>query len=74
MTINRPDVDTDGSEGRTTKWCVDCGTDSPPADERHTLISVKHGWRCTVTTDAAGRKALIWRCPQCWIKFRDVPR
>jgi len=55
---------------RATKTCVDCGQVSPPTDEMHTLISMKHGWRCTLATDAAGRKTMVWRCPGCWTKFR----
>lgn len=68
MTKREPDAFLSGE--RATKTCVDCGMVSPPTDEMHTLISMKHGWRCTLATDSSGHKSMVWRCPQCWSKYR----
>lgn len=53
------------------KVCVDCNTLSPPTDSDYTLISQRHGWRLTRSTDAEGKRSAEWRCPQCFVKIRE---
>jgi hypothetical protein len=51
--------------------CVDCGAQSPTTDTNYTLISARHGWRLTVTTESStGRRKAEWRCPRCWEKHK----
>ena len=53
------------------KACVDCGTVAPPTETNYTLISQRHGWRLTRTVDGKGRRAVEWRCPKCYARFRE---
>jgi hypothetical protein len=62
-------------ERRMTKHsphrCVDCGTHVPPQDDESALISMKYGWRLTRRVDEQGTATLEWRCPKCWVLYRD---
>lgn len=51
--------------------CTDCGTRVPPQDDESSLISMKYGWRLTRVVGPSGGASLEWRCPRCWVKFRD---
>ncbi len=59
--------DPDSKERRV---CVDCNEIAPATETNYTLISQRHGWRLTRTTDAAGRKVMEWRCPTCFSRFK----
>jgi hypothetical protein len=56
---------------RSSHSCVDCGTEVPPQDDESALISMKYGWRLTRKTDPDGQSFLEWRCPKCWIPYRE---
>jgi hypothetical protein len=51
--------------------CVDCGTHVPPQDDESALISVKYGWRLTRRFGDDGSSILEWRCPNCWLVYRE---
>jgi len=51
--------------------CVDCGTRVPPQDDESALISMKYGWRLTRRLEEDGSSTLEWRCPRCWIVYRQ---
>ena len=55
-----------------THACVDCGTHVPPHDDESALISMKYGWRLTRKIQADGSSILEWRCPRCWVRFREA--
>ena len=55
-----------------THACVDCGTHVPPNDDESALISMKYGWRLTRKILADGNSILEWRCPRCWLRFREA--
>jgi hypothetical protein len=57
---------------KRTHTCVDCGARVPPQDDDSALISVKYGWRLTRDVDGEGATRLEWRCPKCWIKYRET--
>jgi hypothetical protein len=63
--------DARGGEGRSLHICVDCGTESPEVETSFTLISARHGWRLTRSTDAKGQTLMQWRCPSCWSLFKS---
>jgi hypothetical protein len=52
--------------------CVDCGTRVPPQDDESSLISMKYGWRLTRKLADDGASILEWRCPRCWMAYRDT--
>jgi DNA-directed RNA polymerase subunit RPC12/RpoP len=52
--------------------CVDCGQQPPATETNYTLISARHGWRLSRTVDEKGQRAMKWRCPECWRKFRTI--
>ena len=52
--------------------CVDCGTASPLTETSYTLISPTHGWRLCKRIDAAGKRIMEWRCPDCWKKYKEA--
>ncbi|MGH7298051.1 MAG: hypothetical protein ACRELB_24135 [Polyangiaceae bacterium] len=56
---------------RSSHRCVDCGTHVPPQDDESALISMKYGWRLTRTTADDGTAVLEWRCPKCWVLYRE---
>jgi hypothetical protein len=63
-----PPVSSDENKARPT--CVDCRVVSPDTDTNYTLISARHGWRSIVVTDPTGRRAMEWRCPNCWVRYK----
>jgi Zn-finger protein len=56
------------------RQCVDCLVFAPKTETSYTLISQQHGWRLLRTVDAAGRKVLEWRCPDCFAAHREKSR
>jgi len=52
------------------RQCVDCHCRSPMTETGYTLISSRYGWRLTKTVNAAGKRAMEWRCPKCWSNYR----
>ncbi len=56
---------------RSSHSCVDCGTRVPPQDDESALISMKYGWRLTRHVAPDGTPVLEWRCPKCWVSFRE---
>jgi hypothetical protein len=50
--------------------CVDCKKDAPETDSNYTLISQQYGWRLTRSKSSTGRNIHVWRCPECYEKFR----
>jgi hypothetical protein len=40
-------------------------------DDESALISMKYGWRLTRRVERDGAATLEWRCPRCWVEFRD---
>jgi hypothetical protein len=56
------------------KSCVDCGIAAPKEESDHTPISSKYGWRLACYTTTDGRKKMQWRCPECWVVYRDKTR
>jgi hypothetical protein len=43
----------------------------PPQDDESALISMKYGWRLTRRFGEDGAAILEWRCPQCWVTYRE---
>jgi len=33
---------------------------------------MKYGWRLTRKIQADGSSILEWRCPRCWVRFREA--
>ena len=56
--------------GKERRKCVDCSALAPETETNYTLISQRHGWRLTRGKDAAGRKVMEWRCPDCYARVR----
>ena len=56
---------------RRVHVCVSCGAKVPPLDDESALISMKYGWRLTRRVERDGTATLEWRCPKCWVEFRD---
>lgn len=50
--------------------CADCQVEAPTTDTNYTLISSRYGWRMTRVEQRDGRRAMQWRCPQCWDTFK----
>lgn len=51
--------------------CVDCAVSVPPQDDESALISMKYGWRLTRRAGDDGVAVLEWRCPKCWVIYRQ---
>jgi hypothetical protein len=52
--------------------CVDCQKPSPETDTNYTLISAQYGWRLHRATRPDGTHVMEWRCPSCWVKFKEA--
>jgi hypothetical protein len=50
--------------------CVDCSEHSPQTETNYTLISSRYGWRLSLEEGPSGKRLAIWRCPNCWQRFR----
>jgi hypothetical protein len=50
--------------------CFDCGCDPPALDQEQTLRSTL-GWRLVFERQRNGSNKAIWRCPQCWQKYKQ---
>jgi hypothetical protein len=59
------DDDDDDDERPVYRTCNVCGRKSPPTSTAYTLVSTKHGWRCTRRTEG-GSLVAEWWCPTCW--------
>jgi len=68
------DADDADDDEKKSHICVDCGTTSPSTETNYTLISARHGWRLTLGQDKNGVRTMQWRCPSCWVKYRQGPR
>jgi hypothetical protein len=51
--------------------CVRCGKEAPETDTNYTLISARFGWRLSRATQQDGSVSLEWRCPECWLAFKQ---
>jgi hypothetical protein len=63
--------DEDDDELCAQRQCIACRVLSPRTRTAHTLISAQFGWRLSRTPLAGGGFSFEWRCPPCWVKFRD---
>jgi len=55
--------------------CVGCGALPPSSGSGSiTLLSLKHGWRLSRKSDAAGEARSEWRCRSCWTAYRAAVR
>jgi hypothetical protein len=52
----------------TQSHCFDCQRESPKADSDYTLIGA--GWRLVERTAPDGSRAVTFRCPECWAKYK----
>ena len=50
--------------------CVDCGCDPPNLDQEQTLRSTL-GWRLVFERQSDGSNKSLWRCPDCWQKYKQ---
>ena len=51
--------------------CFDCGCAAPDLDQEQTLRSTL-GWRLVFDRQADGSNKPIWRCPDCWQKYKTT--
>lgn len=59
------------ADRQSSHVCSDCRARSPVTETPHTLISAQHGWRLTRTMDEHDRVVLEWRCPKCWLRYKE---
>lgn len=50
--------------------CAGCGVAAPTACTNYTVISSRYGWRLSHVEGEPSARAVEWRCPTCWAKFR----
>jgi hypothetical protein len=51
--------------------CFDCGCAAPDLDQEQTLRSTL-GWRLVFDRQPDGSNKPIWRCPDCWQKYKNA--
>jgi hypothetical protein len=49
--------------------CHDCGRSAPDLDQEQTLRSTL-GWRLVFERQRDGTNKPLWRCPDCWQKYK----
>ena len=59
------------SEDTRSYQCIDCRTRSPAVETEYTLISSRFGWRLNRRATRDGSLVLEWRCPTCWVRFKQ---
>jgi hypothetical protein len=55
----------------TRPTCLDCNSEAPETNTEYTLISTL-GWRLARGQAHDGSFALVWRCPDCWSKHKEL--
>jgi hypothetical protein len=62
----------DGDDGEPdARECTTCGVRAPVTQTNYTLISASHGWRLTARFTRQGERIAEWRCPTCWVAYRN---
>lgn len=70
-TASTPSLIDPDDEELKTYTCADCARTLEFLASNTNLVSMEYGWRLVREPNATGNLVAVWRCPPCWVAYKD---